>query len=598
MKNHLLKNRRVILWLAAFWLIVAGLSEPAYAQPSSRNLDIYLLIGQSNMGGRGEITPEYADAIPGVWVLRGPDDWVEGKNPMNYYSTIQGGTLNKMNPGYGFSVKMRSLRPDRPIGIVSNARGATGLDQWMPGTNYYQQAVQRARLAMEYGTIKGVLWHQGEQDAKLIDPTHIDTYLDRITVMITALREDLGVPDLPFIAGQIYQKDCCNYKEFNDMMAEGFAGILPNTDLVYSNGLSSNGDNVHFNTESQRILGERYADKIYPFISDASCVIVPYLNINNAGWSQVSTATVEVGDDVWFGPQSDEFGASGGSWSYTGPNGQTHSGRSWNITNFQADQAGTYTVTNTDQNGCTSSLNYVITVAGSQLQGTFIMKNVSTGRVLDANPDGVIVMGPQGSTADRTWTLNPTSGGYVMIDNGEADRGPIAAYPSPASPLIWKAESFNATPYANREWLPVPVGGNVYKFQCRDAGRGYIAAGASGPINQLDGNATTAHWELISTTAARQAGDRPASKPTLVEDKLAPAFRVYPNPNAGVLNVELGSQETVDLYLYTMEGQLLLKKRYTGEPLQLELPSQRTGMYLLKSVSESGTVRLKKILRQ
>ena len=301
--KYLPKARTRRLFLITALLVVGGFVEPVDAQPSRRNLDIYLLIGQSNMGGRGPITPEYEDAIPGVWVLRGPDDWVEGKNPMNVYSTIQGGAINKMNPGYGFSVKMRSLLPDRPIGIVSNARGATGLDQWMPGTNYYEQAVQRARLAMEYGTIRGVLWHQGEQDAKLIDPTHIDTYLDRITVMIEALREDLGVPDLPFIAGQIYQKTCCNYATFNNMMADGFAGILPNTDLVYSDGLTSVGDNVHFDTESQRILGERYADKMYPLVS-AGCSVVPYININNAGWNQVSTATVSVGDEVWFGPQS------------------------------------------------------------------------------------------------------------------------------------------------------------------------------------------------------------------------------------------------------------------------------------------------------
>ena len=593
--KYLPKARTRWLFLVTVLLVVGGFFESVDAQPSRRNLDIYLLIGQSNMGGRGPITPEYEDAIPGVWVLRGPDDWVEGKNPMNVYSTIQGGAINKMNPGYGFSVKMRSLLPDRPIGIVSNARGATGLDQWMPGTNYYEQAVQRARLAMEYGTIRGVLWHQGEQDAKLIDPTHIDTYLDRITVMIEALREDLGVPDLPFIAGQIYQKTCCNYATFNNMMADGFAGILPNTDLVYSDGLTSVGDNVHFDTESQRILGERYADKMYPLVS-AGCSVVPYININNAGWNQVSTATVSVGDEVWFGPQSRSFGADGGNWSWTGPNGVTHSERGWRITNLQASQAGTYTVSNTDQNGCTATLDFTISVSGGPLSGSYYLKNVATGRVLDANPDRAIVLGFEGTTADKRWNLLPTSEGYVMLDNGQDDRGPIAAYPSPGRPLIWKDESHNATPFVNREWLPIQVSGNVYTFQCRDAARGYIAASGNEAISQLDGSAAAAQWELIATGSARQAADGATKGISLTDDA---ALRVYPNPTNGVLNVELGKNEPADIYLYNSEGRLLLMQAYRGKVLKINADRQlKPGMYLLRSVSEDGRSKISKFLLQ
>ena len=241
--------------------------------------------------------------------------------------------------------------------------------------------------------------------------------------------------------------------------------------------------------------------------------------------------------------------------------------------------------------------------SGTSPEGTFILKNVATGQVLDANLDGVIVMGPQGATADRTWNLNATTDGYVMIDNGPTDRGPISAKPSPGNPLTWLAERYSAKPYVNREWLPIPVSGGVYKFQCRDTARGYITASASGPINQLDGNITTAHWELIATaTSARQAGEPSADKSQdeqrmmeTIDDQL----QVYPNPSSGSINVTLGGGERADIYLYSVEGQLVVQKEYTGGVLRITThPRMESGMYLLRSISESGRVTNKKILIQ
>lgn len=231
----------------------------------TRDMDIYLLIGQSNMGGRGPITPEVSGVIPGVFVLRAEDDWVPAQNPINVYSTIQGGSINKMGPGYSFAIEMRNNVPDKQIGLVSNARGRTGLAQWMPGTNYYNEAVKHVRLAMEYGTLRGILWHQGEEDTK--DAANIPIYLDSIRVMIQSLRDDLGAPDLPFVAGELYRKEAARYNDFNRMMRAGFPGLLPKTDLVLSEGATALSDNVHFDTEGQRLMGERYAEKMFNLLN-------------------------------------------------------------------------------------------------------------------------------------------------------------------------------------------------------------------------------------------------------------------------------------------------------------------------------------------
>ena len=329
----------------------------------------------------------------------------------------------------------------------------------------------------------------------------------------------------------------------------------------------------------------------------ATCSVVPYLNINKDGWNSVGSVAVNVGDEVWFGPQSAQFGATGGTWSYTGPNGQTHSGRSWTISDIQANQAGTYTVSNTDQNGCTSSLDFVVNIAGGSesLQGAYYLKNVATGQMLDADSDGAIGLYAPDTSDDKKWNFLPTTGGYVMLDNGRTDRGPIAAKPSAGNPLIYLAERYNANPYVNREWLPIRVSGNVYKFQCRDAERGYMAASASGPINQLDGNATTAQWELISTSSARQAA-RGTTKGIRIADDAADLL-AYPNPASGSFTLELPGVERAQVSIFNMSGQLMLSRQYAGTPLTIEPQNQlKAGFYLIRSVSVNGEVLTKKLL--
>ncbi len=54
---------------------------------------------------------------------------------------------------------------------------------------------------METGTIKGVLWHQGESDCFKGDRP--DTYEGKLHQLIADVREDLKMPDLPFIVGDL-----------------------------------------------------------------------------------------------------------------------------------------------------------------------------------------------------------------------------------------------------------------------------------------------------------------------------------------------------------------------------------------------------------
>jgi hypothetical protein len=214
-------------------------------------LHIYLLIGQSNMAGRAKITEDVAGVIDRCVLLNDKNEWVPAKNPLNLYSTIRKGEgMQKLGPGYGFAKAMLQADPDSKIGLVVNARGGSKIEQWLgKEAKYYKLALQRARAAQATGTIKGILWHQGESNS-----SKPEAYLDQLKALIANLREDLGDEDLPFVAGQVNNTPVL---KINDVIAS-LPKAVPNTAAVSSKGLKCY-DRWHFDTDSQIELGKRYA---------------------------------------------------------------------------------------------------------------------------------------------------------------------------------------------------------------------------------------------------------------------------------------------------------------------------------------------------
>ncbi|MBJ6366663.1 discoidin domain-containing protein [Snuella sedimenti] len=88
--------------------------------------------------------------------------------------------------------------------------------------------------------------------------------------------------------------------------------------------------------------------------------ISPYLQVNSGAWQAISNATLDVGDNLKFGPQP----TTGGTWSWSGPNGFSSTLREAEINNIQANQAGTYVATFTNTCGSASTHSFVITVTG------------------------------------------------------------------------------------------------------------------------------------------------------------------------------------------------------------------------------------------
>ncbi len=223
-----------------------------------KTLRIYLLIGQSNMAGRGQVDDEHAGTIEGCFLLGLQGEWEPASNPLNRHSTIRKGIeMQRLNPGYGFAKAMRKANAETPIGLVVNAKGGSKIEEWEKGARFYDEALKRVREARKTGILKGILWHQGESNSG--EP---ETYLEKLKGLIADLRKDLGQENLPFVAGQVFYHPETKplTKAINKEIAR-LPEVVPNTGYVSSEGLTTF-DNTHFDAPSTIVLGERYAEEM------------------------------------------------------------------------------------------------------------------------------------------------------------------------------------------------------------------------------------------------------------------------------------------------------------------------------------------------
>ena len=191
---------------------------------------------------------------------------------LNRYSTVRKDlSMQRLGPAYGFAKEM-ARQTKRPVGLVVNARGGSSINSWLKGSKdgYYEEALSRVRIAMKQGgVLKAILWHQGEADCH-----HPEAYKEKIIQLMTDLRNDLGMPDLPVVVGQIAQWNWTKKphipegtKPFNDMIKE-ISTFLPHSACVSSEGLTPLKDETdpHFDAASQITLGKRYAKEVKKLI--------------------------------------------------------------------------------------------------------------------------------------------------------------------------------------------------------------------------------------------------------------------------------------------------------------------------------------------
>ncbi|PYV13366.1 MAG: hypothetical protein DMG07_14770, partial [Acidobacteria bacterium] len=188
--------------------------------------DLWLLAGQSNMQGAGllENVEPPSDRVHSFDLA---DRWVVASEPLHRLleavdPVYWGGAYPnreereraaaairaKETKGAGLGLPFATdivRRTGIPIGLIPCALGGTAIARWDPalrdqgGASLYGALVRRFRAAG--GRVTGVLWYQGEADAR--QPAAAAIYGERLRGLIEALRRDSGQPALPFYFVQL-----------------------------------------------------------------------------------------------------------------------------------------------------------------------------------------------------------------------------------------------------------------------------------------------------------------------------------------------------------------------------------------------------------
>ena len=257
-----MKKLIIMLLMVCSILIVTGQEKTEVKLPAKENFYLFILAGQSNMAGRGIVADEDKKVHPGVLAQSKDGKWVPAVDPIHYDKGAAGVGLAK-----SFAIILADKNKDKTIGLVPTACGGSSVSVWEPGkyfgqtrSNPYDDAIKRIKLAMKDGTLKAILWHQGESDC---NPKSAPLYKEKLKALIERFRKELDAPELPFIIGQLGQFKEKPWNDHVKMVNDAqiaLAGEMPFVYFVPSDGLTCNKDKIHFNAESQREFGKRYAD--------------------------------------------------------------------------------------------------------------------------------------------------------------------------------------------------------------------------------------------------------------------------------------------------------------------------------------------------
>ncbi len=230
--------------------------------PSKDKFHLFLMVGQSNMAGRGVVEDQDTIPHPGVLMLDQQQQWVPAVEPTHFDKDGVG-----VSSGRVFGIKLAEQDKDISIGLIPCACGGSPIDTWTPGSyhdqtesNPYDDTIIRAKYAQQFGTIKAILWHQGEGDCT---SERAAVYEEKLIELFDRLKKELELPDdIPTIIGQMgyfYKAPWDDVVKQVDAAHQKIAKQLKKGAFVPSEGMSCNEDQVHFDAESQREFGRRYA---------------------------------------------------------------------------------------------------------------------------------------------------------------------------------------------------------------------------------------------------------------------------------------------------------------------------------------------------
>lgn len=227
--------------------------------PKKENLWVFILAGQSNMAGRGFVEPR--DTIPSkrILTINKNMEIILAKEPLNNYEPTMAG----LDCGRSFGERLIVQIPDSiSVLILPAAVGGSSIYKWL-GDSIHRNVpllsnfAEKINFGKNIGQLKGILWHQGESDANKIRSIK---YENRLSELFTTFREIAGDNKLPILAGELGSFSKNKYYTSINNQIRNYA-LTHDLILIETSDLNHKGDEVHFNSAAQRLMGQRFADE-------------------------------------------------------------------------------------------------------------------------------------------------------------------------------------------------------------------------------------------------------------------------------------------------------------------------------------------------
>lgn len=238
--------------------------------------DIYILAGQSNMSGRGLLSelPTFSYASR-VYVYSNAGSWVAGAEPVdsatNQVDSVSADNDAASGPSMAFADAMVSIT-GRDVGLVPCAKGGSTMAEWRRDwrrTSLYGSCLARAREAEKAGTIRGLIFYQGEADTT--DLTNATEWPSRFAEFVSAFRADIGIHDLPVVFTQLGPEPNIEpYVKWGRVQLsqqELADAQIPNLAMVSASDLPVQVDKLHLTTAGYVVLGKRYAKAMHGLLA-------------------------------------------------------------------------------------------------------------------------------------------------------------------------------------------------------------------------------------------------------------------------------------------------------------------------------------------
>lgn len=233
--------------------------EPATPPTTADITDLILVTGQSNALGAGS-SYDYRIDIPDNRVFAFTSDGWQMADlhqiwDQDWFPRTTPGTEPSNNFSLHFGKRVVELAPERVLGFLLITAPGEPIAHWDSEGEFFNEIRIKVSNAINElptkSAVDGILWHQGESDGR-----DDDVYAQNLYELIDNFRSESWFGfEKPFICGETAALPV--NRQLNKLNSDSD----PWTACIAAEGLPTRDDDAHFNAESLRTIGRRYAEQ-------------------------------------------------------------------------------------------------------------------------------------------------------------------------------------------------------------------------------------------------------------------------------------------------------------------------------------------------